>query len=170
MIKKLKETIKEIEDLNPKYLLVVDPGNTSTGIAVFGYEHKILLVAKELDGKNIMGELDKFQKNEMWEMQPHELVIVIEKPTYYGGRGAIAHASGRIGALYRIEGLIYGYLSYWTMEERIFELTALEWKGQLSKQITTKKVNQIYKLKLDFKKDDDKADAIAIGSRILSEW
>ncbi len=171
MIKKLKETIKEIEDLKPIILISIDPGNSSTGIAIFNYPGKYIINCWESKGKDLLENLNLVKAKALQRCNGiKDIVVVIEKPVYYGGRGAVAHASGRIGALYRIEGLIIGYVYAWMFPENVFELTPLEWKGQLSKQVTTKKINKIYELKLDFKKQDDMADAIAIGSRILSEW
>jgi len=168
--KKLEAARKLVKARKKGFLLCLDPSVSKTGVALFSLEEKKIIWSRTISGSSttIVAEIFSILKA-VSNNRKESKIVCIENPTYYGGRGEAAHSSGRIGVLYRIAGIFYG-LGIATQWECI-ELTPLEWKGNLPKAITTKKINRIYGLELNpTGTDSDEADAIAIGSRILGEW
>ena len=88
----------------------------------------------------------------------------IEMPQEFHSPGghAVMH-SGALSKLFYTVGFISGVLG------KVRPIPVLQWKGQLSKQLTTKRINIKYKLKFNWRtKQNNIADAVAIGDWYLS--
>lgn len=155
---------KELAGSGRKVLVAIDPGGKSTGFAIF--QGKMLVSSGEIAADDLFLRLSVALGEELME-EGFRIGMVVEKPMYFGGRGAIAAASGRIGALYRTEGVIVGRAM--GLGWKVWELTPVEWKGQLPKSVTRRKVNGLLG-RMDTKVNDDEADAIALGMRVLGIW
>lgn len=186
MPSKILISIREkITEIGPRFLVTIDPSIIKTGIAVFsgGKLLNAVTVSASASSRGIGEESDKaeydllqrilrFIKREIGVSK--EVIFILEKPMHFGNgsaRGSAAASSGRIGKLYRIEGIICGMLRMEYGYLAVMEITPLEWKGNLPKEVTTRKVNETHGLELmSTGTDSDKADAIAIGDRVLSNW
>jgi hypothetical protein len=136
----------------------VDPGVKSMGVAL--WEDRKLVRSGIMDLEHVEKLLRGVSGSR---------ALIVERPMYFGGRGAVAAGSGRIGVLYRLEGILVGMATGagWT----VIELTPAEWKGNLPKRITLRKINGLFGLGLTDKRgDNDIGDAIGIGSRVLGYW
>jgi hypothetical protein len=152
----LKVVCKEFfkAGIDQAFLISVDPGGKKTGWARW-YRGKLL------DYGHCAGE-------KLFESMPIDdlagrVFFILEKPMFFGGREEV---SSRIGALYRTAGIILGRALGlgWTCAE----LTPVEWKGQLPKKVTARKVSRIFPQVVD--STPDELDAIALGSRVLRYW
>lgn len=78
--------------------------------------------------------------------------------------------SGALQKLFYTVGNISGALQTENTVRWIRYVPVYKWKGQLPKQLTTKRTNRRYKLDLDWKtKEHNAADAIGIGHWFLNE-
>jgi len=76
--------------------------------------------------------------------------------------------SGALGKLFFTVGLFYGLLSEVTSD--VYLIPVRNWKGQLPKQLTTKRVNQKYGTKFNWRtKQHNIADAVALGDWYLTK-
>lgn len=91
------------------------------------------------------------------------LTVIIELPTnFHTPGGQAASLSGALLKLGFTAGAIAGACQ--TCVDRVHMIPVNMWKGQLPKQLTTKRVNKKYKLSLNWmNKENNEADAIALG-------
>lgn len=91
--------------------------------------------------------------------------VVIERPESWGAYKSMA--SSRSGSLQMLT-LLVGALTQWALTQAIAENVKLikvsQWKGQLPKHITKKRMEQKYSKKF---KTDHEADAVGIGDYYL---
>jgi len=90
---------------------------------------------------------------------------VIEKPQLWGAFKSVASMhSGALLSLHILVGALF-----WWGQTRFFKaylIPVSEWKGQLSKEITTKRMEQKYGVKF---KTNDESDAVGLGSYYIEK-
>ena len=161
--KKLLELRNTIASKDYNYLVAVDPSCRRAGYAVFAHCSKLIESGNMIgDSEKIINEFIKICKT-----VNGIVLFVFEKPEFYGPT-SLGAQTGSVIPLARIEGILLGAAKSFG---DVFELTPREWKGQLPKKITTKKVNEICNMILKSTgKNSDEADAIVIGLRVLGEF
>lgn len=95
-----------------------------------------------------------------------ESTVVIEKPQLWGAYKSVASMhSGDLLGLHLLVGALY----WWAVERfeshRVYLIPVSEWKGQLPKKITQKRMEKRYGVKFS---TDDEADACGLGTHYLT--
>lgn len=92
-------------------------------------------------------------------------ITLLELPAHWSsGRGFVARESGALYKLSFICGMIF---SQFNNVELVFPHT---WKGQLSKEIVTKRLRDKFKDKVSAAEDHNVYDAIGIAYSYFNDW
>ena len=92
-------------------------------------------------------------------------IVVIEMPYVYGGgKGAAARNSNAIQKLGHMAGMIHGCLLQAGLCVQM--ITPQEWKGNLPKEATQKRVKKTFNVELE----EDVMDAIGLGHFYLTDF
>ncbi len=150
------------------FTLAVDPGLTGTGWAVFQgaflLKHGVL-TASYGDEE---GEWTRGAKQIAVNLKKHMLItppdnLVIEWVDYRAT--AKGHASAAEGDLFKLSFLIGMISSVFAKVDPIL-VTAMEWKGQLSKSLVVERLERSY----DIVYKNHEADAVGLGTVMTLRW
>ncbi len=159
-------------------LLAIDPSIMSLGWAVFipcadAHPHLVSFgtVKRETGGLPLEQRIDVIIEgleeaitSLTFPISKCEAVI-IEKPQLWGAFKSVASMhSGALLALHILVGALY-----WWGKTRFFKahlVPVSEWKGQLSKEITQRRMEAKYSVKF---KTDDESDAVGIGDHYITK-
>ena len=156
---------------NQRDLLSVDPGVEGTGWAyfrngIFKYAGTITPQGRDDQWVERMYSVaNRFQS--LVELYPGLDYVVMECPAFHGGVAGMVVASS--GSLVKLSLLTGALLNICRAKGFTPTLTKpAEWKGQLPKDVTKKRCEEILKTKLDG--TDHACDAIGIGLWALGKF
>jgi len=149
-------------------LLCVDPGWGTTAFAYFRNEITLPIVSEYsfLDGERFKKYVDTFQTAIIYYSPK---TVIIEGVENWQGSLKSRTAAARQDTI-KLAYLVGAYYAICSRNKvNALILTAREWKGQLSKEATAKRVERIFKQKIFH--SEHVIDAIAIGlSRDIKLW
>jgi len=95
-----------------------------------------------------------------------ESIVVIEKPQLWGAYKSVASMhSGDLLGLYLLVGALYWWAANRFVNHLVYLIPVSEWKGQLPKKVTQKRMEKRYNVKFT---TDDEADACGLGTHFLT--
>jgi len=96
-----------------------------------------------------------------------ESTVVIEKPQLWGAYKSVASMhSGDLLGLHLLVGALYWWAANRFESHRVYLIPVSEWKGQLPKEVTQKRMEKKYGVKF---LTDDESDACGLGDYYLTE-
>lgn len=143
----------------------VDPGTHSTGYCIMNLDlklksHGLLKARKKTWRENcdlILTQLIDVSSR----FKPD--VLILEYPEYWAGScGFAARESGSLLKLSFLCGCIYAYFNT-VFPVNIYLVTPSQWKGQLSKEVTNRRLSKIYPNDVNSSLDHNTVDAIGIA-------
>ncbi len=94
-------------------------------------------------------------------------IVVIEKPQLWGAYKSMASmASGALLCLHILTGALYWWAANLFESHNTFLVPVSEWKGQLPKEVTQKRMEKRYNVKFA---TDDESDACGLGTYAITE-
>lgn len=152
-------------------LLAVDPSINTLGWAIFDIPAKHLYASGTLktDKAARQKSLQERIANTIRELKeiieadlPDIESVVIEEPQQWGAYKSVAsqHAGSLMG-LYLTVGTLFGV--FYELDKEVSLVKVSQWKGNLPKHLTIKRVNQRFDTQLTMA-DNNEADAIGIGA------
>ena len=95
-----------------------------------------------------------------------ESIVVIEKPQLWGAYKSVASMhSGDLLGLYLLVGALYWWAANRFVNHLVYLIPVSEWKGQLPKTVTQKRMEKRYNVTFE---TDDEADACGLGTHFLT--